>query len=87
VDAMMRIGFAIASVAVVLCFAISPGRAQSYGNAPWCAVANQGGGDGVWDCQYQSAAQCAPNVIAGNRGFCNINPTYVPPQWAPRRRY
>jgi len=79
---MMRIVFAIAGVAAMLCFAVSPSQAQSYGNAPWCAVANQGGGDVVWDCEYQTMQQCAPNITGGNRGFCNINPTYVPPQGA-----
>jgi hypothetical protein len=82
---MMRIVFAIAGVAAMLCFAVSPSQAQSYGNAPWCAVANQGGGDVVWDCEYQTMQQCAPNITGGNRGFCNINPTYVPPQGQWRR--
>jgi hypothetical protein len=50
--------------------------------APWCAVINTGM-DVHWDCQYQSLEQCYPNVIAGNRGFCNQNPAY---QGEPRRR-
>lgn len=87
VDAMMRIVFAIAGVAVMLCFAVSPGRAQSFGNAPWCAVVNQGAGDVVWDCEYQTAAQCAPAVTGGGRGFCAINPTYVPPGTQRRRNW
>ena len=86
VDAMMRIVFAVVSAAAMLCLAVSPSRAQSYyGNAPWCAVVNQGAGDVVWECEYRTAAQCAPNVIAGNRGFCNVNPYYTPGP-APRRR-
>ena len=43
--------------------------------APWCAVINQGR-DAHWDCQYRSIEECVPNVIAGNRGFCNQNPAY-----------
>jgi len=82
---MTRIVLLIAAMLAVLCCQASPGRAQAYGNAPWCAVIDQGGGDVVWQCEYQTAAQCAPNVIAGNRGFCNINPTYIPPQGVPRR--
>jgi hypothetical protein len=82
---MMQIVFAIAGVAAALCFAVSPSLAQSYGNAPWCAVADQGGGDVVWDCEYQTMQQCAPNIVGGNRGFCNLNPTYVPPQGTWRR--
>ena len=48
-----------------------------YGPAPWCAVVSIGTGGVYWDCQYASAAQCAPNVVAGNRGFCNPNPYFA----------
>ena len=44
--------------------------------APWCAVVNMGTGNVVWDCRYGSIEACRPNVIAGNRGFCNPNPAY-----------
>jgi hypothetical protein len=30
-----------------------------------------------WDCTYRSIEECRPNVIAGNRGFCNPSPYYV----------
>jgi hypothetical protein len=33
----------------------------------------------VWDCIYPSIEACRPNVIAGNRGFCNLNPSYAGP--------
>jgi hypothetical protein len=56
----------------------SPGRAAYSGGAPWCAVVELGAGDVEWDCHYASVAVCAPNVIAGNRGFCAINPYYSP---------
>jgi hypothetical protein len=42
--------------------------------APWCAVVNIGGGDVHRDGEYQTAAQCAPNVIADNGGFYKLNP-------------
>jgi hypothetical protein len=45
-------------------------------------VQNLGAGDVVWDCEFRSAEACAPHVIAGNRGFCNINPSFVPPPYA-----
>jgi Protein of unknown function (DUF3551) len=45
-------------------------------NAPWCAVISMGRGDAYWDCQYFSLEDCVPQVIAGNRGFCNANPAY-----------
>jgi hypothetical protein len=77
---MTRIALAIAPLAAILCFTISPAKAL-YGNAPWCAVRELGTGEVEWDCQYNSAAECAPTVIAGNRGFCNVNPYLA---WAPR---
>ena len=42
--------------------------------APWCAVMNYGTGSMYWDCSYATIEACTPNVIAGNRGFCNRNP-------------
>jgi hypothetical protein len=44
--------------------------------APWCAVVSLGTGSVYWDCQYNSIEECRPNVIAGNRGFCNLNPRW-----------
>jgi hypothetical protein len=74
---MMRLTLMIAGVIAVL--HSTPSTAGSFGDAPWCAVLNYGAGDMVWDCEFPSAAACAPNVIAGNRGFCNINPRWSPP--------
>jgi hypothetical protein len=48
--------------------------AHAFGDAPWCAVINVGTGEVYWDCQYRTVEECVPNVIAGNRGFCNVNP-------------
>ncbi|HTV38305.1 MAG TPA: DUF3551 domain-containing protein [Xanthobacteraceae bacterium] len=86
---MTRIVFLVAAAAATLCFNALPSRADTYGNAPWCAVRSLGYGDVEWDCEYASAAECAPTVIAGNRGFCNQNPYYVAPYrpvapWHPR---
>jgi hypothetical protein len=66
-------------VAAVMGAGVPAAQAGSYGNAPWCAVQNLGAGDVVWDCEFRTAEACAPHVIAGNRGFCNINPSFVPP--------
>lgn len=64
--------------AVVLVFlAFSPQPvAADYHEAPWCAVLGMGKGV-YWDCQYQSFEACRPNVLAGNRGWCNQNPYFV----------
>jgi len=53
-----------------------PGSAYS-GNAPWCAVFSLGHGSSVQSCVYRSFEECRPNVIAGNRGFCNTNPYWA----------
>jgi hypothetical protein len=62
-------------LATVIVFAASVfGRhpAKAY-EAPWCAVISEG----YWDCQYRSIEECRPNVLAGNRGWCNPSPYYV----------
>jgi hypothetical protein len=75
---MNRILLLIATAATVLASELSPGHAAYIGNAPWCAVVNIGAGAVEWDCEYPSAQACAPNVVAGNRGFCGLNPYYSP---------
>jgi hypothetical protein len=73
---------------LAVAMAIPAAHAGSFGNAPWCAVQNLGTGDVVWDCEFRSVEECVPQVIAGNRGFCNINPGFVPPAAAaPPRHY
>jgi len=62
-----------AALATVLMLPVSA-HAQFYGPGRWCAVLNVGP-DMKWDCSYASIEQCRPNVIAGNRGFCNLNPS------------
>ena len=74
---MTPIALALAAVAAAVCFGTSPSRAGTYGDAPWCAVQNLGMGDMEWDCEFASAAACAPAIVAGNRGFCNRNPYFV----------
>jgi Protein of unknown function (DUF3551) len=45
-------------------------------DAPWCAIMNMGTGVVHEDCSYASLEACRPNILAGNRGFCNPNPAY-----------
>jgi hypothetical protein len=91
----MRIALPIAALAAILCVDIPSSQAQA-GNAPWCAVVQTGAGQVERDCDYFSIEECAPNVIAGNRGFCQINPYYTAVQprvarhgrhWRHHRRY
>lgn len=66
-------------LAAAMVFGVAPAAAAGgYREAPWCAVINLGFGDVQWDCEYRSIEECQPNVIAGNRGFCNPNPRFVP---------
>jgi len=50
-------------------------------------VINLGTGAVYWDCQYRSFEDCYHRgmVLAGNRGFCNPSPYYVP-GYAARKR-
>jgi hypothetical protein len=34
----------------------------------------------VWYCYYKTVEECVPNVLAGNRGFCNVNPYWTASQ-------
>ena len=75
IKTIMRLLLTLAALVVVLCFDVQSSRAY-YGNGPWCAVINVGTGSVIWDCQYRSVEECVPNVLAGNRGFCNPSPWY-----------
>ena len=81
VKTVKRLMITTATLAVAMCFDLPIGWA--FGDAPWCAVTEGGDGDVHWDCEYRSVEECAPNVIAGNRGFCNVNP-YGPGPYTPK---
>lgn len=67
-----------------LVFVVQPALAD-YNNAPWCAVLSMGDGDAHWDCTYRSIEECRPNVLAGNRGWCNPNPAWRPVELRQRK--
>ena len=75
---MTRTALSIAVLSLIFCCGVWPSHAATYGHAPWCAVTNLGAAEMDWDCEYASAAECAPAVVAGNRGFCNVNPYFAP---------
>ena len=83
VRTLAKLTFGVAALAAATSFGTSPSHA--FGNAPWCAVITLVGGNAYWDCQYRTVEECVPNVIAGNRGFCNLNPWPGPSQVAPYR--
>jgi hypothetical protein len=78
----------LAAAAFMAAMSVEIPAGYAFGDAPWCAVINVGTGEVYWDCQYRTVEECVPNVIAGNRGFCNVNP-YGPGPNAPvmRTRY
>jgi len=78
---LAKLTFGIAALAAATSFGTSP--SQAFGDAPWCAVINIGAGTVYWDCQYRTVEECVPNVLAGNRGFCNLNPWPGPSQVVP----
>ncbi len=89
---MRRILWAIAVVVSLVTFNQRPVQAyvpvRAY-VAPWCAVISVTDGIAYWDCQYRSIEECRPNVLAGNRGWCNPNPYFFesPGPLGHRRRY
>ena len=71
---MRTILLAVVAIAAAVGFGQQPAVAYT---APWCAVINMGTGSVYWDCSYGSIEACRPNVLAGNRGWCNPNPYYA----------
>lgn len=72
---MLRMIFAVAGALVVFVLHLTSAEAQE---TSWCAVISEG----YWDCQYHSIEECRPNVLAGNRGWCNPSP-YFAAQYRP----
>jgi hypothetical protein len=83
--ALAKLAIGIAALAAATWFGTSPSHAS--GDAPWCAVINNGQGTVYWDCQYPTFEACyhLGNILAGNRGFCNLNPWPGPSQPVPYR--
>jgi hypothetical protein len=72
----------IATVACIAASAFQISASFAYGDAPWCAVISLGTGQVTWECYYRTVEECQPNVIAGNRGFCSLNPYGPGPSYA-----
>ena len=79
---MIRMIFATMVAVAAVGFSLQPAKAY---RAPWCAVNDLGTGNMYWDCRYSSIEQCRPNVLGGNRGWCNPNPYFVPYAAAPNK--
>jgi hypothetical protein len=79
VTTMMRIALSAAAAAALICLHATPSQAQYSGTAPWCAVIQVGTGGVHYECYYANVEACTPNVLAGNRGFCAMNPYFGHP--------
>ena len=75
--ALGKLTTVIAAAAAAMCLQVSSSQAQYYGDAPWCAVLEVGTGAVSWHCYYRTVEECVPNVLAGNRGSCNLNPYFT----------
>jgi hypothetical protein len=75
--------FIAALASAALFFGARPGHAYTTGDEKWCAVTNDGGDAVNWECDYDSATDCEPAVVAANRGFCALNPYYRLPEPPP----
>jgi hypothetical protein len=75
--------FAAVGLAAATCLfmilAATPGRTATWGHARWCAVTDNGGGNLMWECVYDSVEECQPFILAGNRGYCSLNPYWRTP--------
>jgi hypothetical protein len=76
---ILRLVIGAGTLAAVLSFAATPSRAGLYGDEQWCAVQDNGAGELTWDCEFLSLEDCRPAVLAGNKGFCALNPYYRAP--------
>jgi len=74
----MMIRTMLLTAAALASVSFAPGNADAA--APYCAVISLGPGNAYWDCQYRSFEDCYHRgmILAGNRGFCNTSPYYVP---------
>jgi hypothetical protein len=75
---ILRLTFA-AVFAAGLSFAAPASRAGTYGDERWCAVHDEGSGVMTWDCEFVTVDDCTPAILAGNKGFCALNPYWRPP--------
>ena len=74
----------LAGAVFITAMALQQRPAHAKDSDPWCAVISVGVGNVIWDCHYRTFEECYPNVLAGNRGFCNHNPRYENPVARPK---
>jgi len=80
---ILRLTATAAGLAAAIAFAITPSQAATWGHAQWCAVTNNGGDNLMWECVFDTVEECQPFILAGNRGFCSLNPDWRKPDAPP----
>jgi len=75
---LLKLTFAAAVFAAALCMNMPASQAGTYGHSRWCAVTDDGAANVNWDCEYETVDACRPAILAGNRGFCALNPYWRP---------
>jgi hypothetical protein len=71
---MRKLLFVAAALAAVMW--LGDRQSHAYQDAPWCAMMMIGTGSVVERCDYWNLETCTAEVISGNRGFCNQNPSW-----------
>jgi hypothetical protein len=71
--------FAILAAAGVAALLTASCAGPKVPEGPWCAVADQGGGNVTYNCRLPSFEACQREVLAGNRGQCSRNPRWKGP--------
>ncbi len=84
---MLRI--MLATGLFIAALGLDPRPAAAYeAEGPWCSTVTVGHGGIAKDCHFRTFEECAPTVLAGNRGFCGQNPGwagwYAQPEPRPR---
>jgi hypothetical protein len=72
-EAIMRPFLAVAAIASAFLIPLS---AHARVDGPWCAEYSLGAGTWVQDCSMRTFEMCRMEVIAGNRGYCSVNPRW-----------
>ncbi|MGH6684485.1 MAG: DUF3551 domain-containing protein, partial [Pseudolabrys sp.] len=65
----------LAATAFIAVMAFEPRPAQAFGNGAWCTAVTMGHSV-IKSCQYRTFEECYPNILGGNRGFCEPNPDW-----------
>jgi Protein of unknown function (DUF3551) len=73
-----RLILTTAALVVITAGSVSATAAAGWRENPWCAVIDYGDGGVTWECNYRTFEECYPNVLAGNKGSCNLNPAAGP---------